>query len=111
CVLVLSDRPPRASSAVVASPPNTMLHWHPRVVIPVVLVAAVLMVFGFWTVAKDARSPAAVFPAPVIVSRGPTVAVLPFENRTGDAEHDALADGLTQGMISALGRFAELRVL
>jgi TolB-like protein len=80
-------------------------------VIPVVLIAAVLLLFGFWTVAKDAGSPSAVLPAPVIVSRGPTVAVLPFENKTGDAEHDALAEGLTQGMISALGRFAELRVL
>jgi len=47
----------------------------------------------------------------VHVSRGPTVAVLPFENNTGDVGQDMLRDGLTQGMISALGRFGELRVL
>ena len=110
-MIVLSDRSPMAAPPVVASPPNTTLHWHPRVAIPVVLIAAILMLFGFWTVAKDSGAPSAVLPAPVIVSRGPTVAVLPFENKTGDAGHDALADGLTQGMISALGRFAELRVL
>ena len=46
-----------------------------------------------------------------LFSRGPTVAVLPFENSTGDATQDPLAEGLTQGMISALGRFGELRVL
>ena len=107
-MIVLSDRPPMAVPPVVA---NTTLQWHPRVVIPVVLIAAVLMLFGFWTVAKDAGAPSEVLSAPVIVSRGPTVAVLPFENKTGDAGHDAVADGLTQGMISALGRFAELRVL
>jgi TolB-like protein len=45
------------------------------------------------------------------VSGGPTVAVLPFENNTGDGGQDALADGLTQQIISALGRFGELRVL
>jgi TolB-like protein len=110
-MIVLADRLPMAPPPVVASPPNTTRHWHSRVAIPVVLIAAILMLFGFWTVAKDAGSPSAVLPAPVIVSRGPTVAVLPFENKTGDAGHDALADGLTQGMISALGRFAELRVL
>jgi TolB-like protein len=45
------------------------------------------------------------------VSAGPTVAVWPFENDTGDGRQDALADGLTQQIISALGRFGELRVL
>jgi TolB-like protein len=44
-------------------------------------------------------------------SRGPTVAVWPFENDTGDSGYDALAGGLTQQIISALGRFGELRVL
>jgi TolB-like protein len=44
-------------------------------------------------------------------SSGPTVAVWPFENDTGDGGLDALADGLTQQIISALGRFGELRVL
>jgi TolB-like protein len=44
-------------------------------------------------------------------SSGPTVAVWPFENETGDSGQDALADGLTQQIISALGRFGELRVL
>jgi TolB-like protein len=44
-------------------------------------------------------------------SGGPTVAVWSFENDTGDGGQDALADGLTQQIISALGRFGELRVL
>ena len=44
-------------------------------------------------------------------SDGPTVAVWPFENDTGDGGLDALADGLTRQIISALGRFGELRVL
>ena len=39
------------------------------------------------------------------------MAVWPFENDTGDGGQDALADGLTQQIISALGRFGELRVL
>jgi TolB-like protein len=41
-------------------------------------------------------------------SAGPTVAVWPFET---DASGSSLADGLTQQIVSALGRFGELRVL
>jgi TolB-like protein len=44
-------------------------------------------------------------------SNGPTVAVWPFENHTGDGGQDEFADGLSQQIISALGRFGELRVL
>ncbi len=51
------------------------------------------------------------FRATADASSGPTVAVWPFENDTGDHGQDVLADGLTRQIISALGRFGELRVL
>ena len=50
-------------------------------------------------------------PIAATAASGPTVAVWPFENKSGDPDKDALADGLTQQIISALGRFGELRVL
>ncbi|WP_426615930.1 winged helix-turn-helix domain-containing protein [Bradyrhizobium sp. McL0616] len=43
-------------------------------------------------------------------SAGPTVAVWPFETDASVGSH-TLADGLTQQIVSALGRFGELRVL
>ncbi len=49
--------------------------------------------------------------ATVSGSCGPTVAVLPFESNTDDSRGDLFADGLTRQIISALGRFGELRVL
>jgi TolB-like protein len=45
------------------------------------------------------------------VSGGPTVAVWPFETDHDGSGLDVLADGLTRQIISALGRFGELRVL
>lgn len=42
-------------------------------------------------------------------STGPTVAIWPFE--TDDINLDRFADGLTRKMVSAAGRFGELRVL
>jgi TolB-like protein len=43
-------------------------------------------------------------------SAGPTVAVWPFESDVSGSL-DLLADGLTQAMVSALGRFGGLRIL
>jgi TolB-like protein len=44
-------------------------------------------------------------------SAGPTVAVWPFETDASGGSLDTFAYGLTQQMVSALGRFGELRVL
>jgi TolB-like protein/DNA-binding winged helix-turn-helix (wHTH) protein len=110
-MIVLPERSPtETETSGVASLPKAMGYRHPRVVIPVLFGVAILILWSSWTLTKQVGSPSAL-PVPVTVSRGPTVAVLPFENSTGDATQDALAEGLTQGMISALGRFGELRVL
>ena len=45
------------------------------------------------------------------ISGPPTVAVLPFVNLSGDAKEDYFSDGITQDIIAALGRFANLSVL
>ncbi len=41
----------------------------------------------------------------------PAVAILPFANNSGGSEHDYFADGLTQDIINALGRFSALTVM
>ncbi len=41
----------------------------------------------------------------------PVVAVLPFANQTGDDNQDYFADGVTEEVINALGRFRTLRVI
>jgi TolB-like protein len=41
----------------------------------------------------------------------PVLAVLPFVNQGGDAARDYFADGLTQDLISALGRFSSMTVM
>ncbi len=42
---------------------------------------------------------------------GPTVAVLPFTNLSGDPEQEYFSDGLTDDIITALSRFRELFVI
>jgi TolB-like protein/Tfp pilus assembly protein PilF len=59
-----------------------------------------------------AESPA---PAPLAepprVSDKPSIAVLPFVNMSGDPEHEFLADGLTEDIITALARLSWLFVI
>lgn len=45
------------------------------------------------------------------VGTKPAVAILPFVNQNNDAARDYFADGLTQDLITALGRFPELTVM
>ena len=56
---------------------------------------------GYRFVAPVRKAPAAETPS---TSRRTMLAVLPFENLSNDADQDFLADGLTEEMISQLGR-------
>jgi adenylate cyclase len=64
------------------------------------------------TLAGTAAHPApasdkASLPAP----DGPSIAVLPFTNMSGDAEQEFFADGLTEDILTALSRFREFLVI
>jgi adenylate cyclase len=43
--------------------------------------------------------------------RGPAIAVLPFDNLSGDPTQDFFSDGISEQLITVLSRFEELRVL
>ena len=41
----------------------------------------------------------------------PSIAILPFDNMSGDAEQDYFSDGITEDIIAELGRFKEFLVI
>jgi len=49
--------------------------------------------------------------APTRLASQPSVAVLPFKNLSGDAVQDFFSDGITEDVITALGRFSNLIVI
>src|SRR5271156_558433 len=49
--------------------------------------------------------------APTRLAGRPSVAVLPFKNLSGDAGQDFFSDGITEDVITALGRFSNLLVI
>lgn len=50
-------------------------------------------------------------PAPMKQDDRPSVAVLPFQNLSGDAEQEYFADGIVEDIITALARFRHLFVI
>jgi adenylate cyclase len=51
------------------------------------------------------------FAAPPARAKKPSIAVLPFDNMSGDPEQEFFADGLTEDIITELSRFRELLVI
>jgi TolB-like protein/class 3 adenylate cyclase/Flp pilus assembly protein TadD len=49
--------------------------------------------------------------APTRLTGRPSVAVLPFKNMSADANQDFFTDGITEDVITALGRFSNLLVI
>jgi adenylate cyclase len=49
--------------------------------------------------------------APTRLAGRPSLAVLPFENLSGDAGQDFFSDGIAEDVITALGRFSNLLVI
>ena len=48
---------------------------------------------------------------PLALPDGPSIAVLPFQNMSGDAEQEYFADGMVEDIITALSRFKSLFVI
>ena len=55
--------------------------------------------------------PVAEMPAVLALPDKPSIAVLPFQNMSGDAEQEYFADGMAEDIITALSRFKSLFVI
>ena len=64
-----------------------------------------------FTVAGHAQTTAAATAPAVTVPDRPSIAVLPFQNMSGDPEQEYFADGMVEDIITALARFPALFVI
>ena len=60
---------------------------------------------------KDVRGSTATTPKPLPLPDKPSIAVLPFDNMSGDREQEYFADGMVEEIITALSRFRQLFVI
>jgi adenylate cyclase len=113
-IRVYRIEPTVAAVADLAPPAEPKRRWSARAVAGAAIIAAVLVAAGTWF--GLLREPAAIWrrgePAnPIPASAVPIIAVLPFANQTGDDSQDYFAEGVTDEIIDALGRFNTLRVI
>jgi adenylate cyclase len=105
-----------------ASVPRPRIGRRPRVAVAVILVLAVAglaawafyagagrELLGLGAVPKSVD--VATLAAPARLAGRPSVAVLPFKNLSGDPGQDFFSDGITEDVITALGRFSNLLVI
>jgi TolB-like protein/DNA-binding winged helix-turn-helix (wHTH) protein/tetratricopeptide (TPR) repeat protein len=84
-----------------------------RPTIPLLGIVGVLILTALWASGSGLGLFTAKHPGPTgtVVGAKPAIAVLPFEYQGDDKSRDYFADGLTQDVITALGRFSELTVM
>ncbi len=82
-----------------------------RLALPAAALAAALILAGagVWWVTR-AGPPSQTATGPASMDARPTVAVLPLVSLAADKKEDYFADGLTEDIISALGRFSDITV-
>lgn len=114
-VRVYRIEPSVAAAADALPPPEPRRGWSMRIVAgaAAIIVAVTLAAITWFALLRDrpdvSQSPET--SKPIAVSAMPIVAALPFANQTGDDSQDYFADGVTEEVINALGRFNTLRVI
>jgi adenylate cyclase len=113
-IRVYRIEPAVAAGADLAPPAEPKRRWSARAIAGAALIAAALIAAGTWLVLL--REPAGIWrrgePAhPIPAGAVPIIAVLPLANQTGDDSQDYFAEGVTDEIIDALGRFSTLRVI
>jgi len=67
--------------------------------------------FRFVGAVREERAPATALKPALALPDKPSIAVLPFENMSGDPEQEYFADGMVEEIITALSRFKSLFVI
>jgi adenylate cyclase len=116
-VRAFSLLPARAMSGAPATP-RRRIHMR-RLAVMVSVIGAVLIILGLvaWQFTRPMISPpvenrTTQADDPILaIPAGPSIAVLPFDNLSGDPEKEYFVDGITEEIIAELTRFPELFVL
>ncbi|MBV9560873.1 MAG: guanylyl cyclase, partial [Bradyrhizobium sp.] len=87
-----------------ARTPESRPRWQHAIAVVATVATLGLVWFGYTRLTAPS-------PASANTIKGPAVAVLPFDNLTGDPAQASFADGLSEELISDLSRFTDLQVL
>jgi len=87
-------------------------HWRWAAIGGVVVLIMVVAALAIWNLYfRPAFEPASVEKMAFPLPEKPSIAVLPFENLSGDPDQEYIADGLTENIITALSKIPEMFVI
>ena len=100
-------------------PPGPEVHGRPKgnrtrvvaMVAAIVVVVVAAGVLGWLQPWRQSTEPVPSQAQAPDTSAQPSIAVLPFDNMSGDPEQEFLTDGITEDIITELSRFPDLRVI
>jgi len=103
------------SGSATAKPPTARRRVWPLAAGAAAVLAGAVLAWVYWPAAKlDGRAPSVASQSQMETVRPdarPIVAVLPFANQSGDPTQEYFSDGISEDLISALGRFRGLLVM
>jgi adenylate cyclase len=101
---------PEAAGKVIGEKRPRLKQWQwlvPATAVAVVLAVAAVWYFSFRPAIEPASVEKMAFPLP----DKPSIAVLPFDNLSGDPEQEYIADGIVEAIITALSRVSDMFVI
>ena len=86
---------------------------HIPIIVGVVMVLVLAVAVGLWQfyLRRPTMEPASVEKMAYELPDKPSIAVLPFDNRSGDPEQEYFADGMTDDLITALSKISGIFVI
>jgi len=105
--------PGAAAHRVVQAKENLRRKWRKIALSSAAVVVVVVVVLGVWQfyLRRPSVEPASVEKMAFPLPEKPSIAVLPFDNMSGDPEQDYIADGLTENIITGLSHIPEMFVI
>ena len=108
--VVLNEKAAALATAVVVPPPDKRSRWR-QVAAAAALSLIVIAGVAWWQPWAPDFEPASVEKMAYPLPDRPSIAVLPFDNLSGDPEQDYFADGIAENVITELSRFRNLFVI
>jgi adenylate cyclase len=103
---------PEAAGKVIGEERPKPKHWRWAAiggVAVLIILAGALAIWNFYL--RPPFEPASVERMALPLPEKPSIAVLPFDNLSGDPEQEYIADGMTENIISALSKISEMFVI
>lgn len=109
--VMVNEKAAALATPIVKAPTVTGRGWRPAIAAGLAIGLLGLLAVGWWRPWYPDLQPASDSIAALPATDKPSIAVLPFDNMSGDREQDYFSDGITEDLITDLSRISGLFVI